>query len=305
LFQAFAALTCVAIAGNYVRIQYLSLIKANQSLEQEKQKSIDLSQQLAKYLAPQVWNMIFSEQKHAHLETTRKQLTIFCADIQGFTQLSEQLEAEMLTSLLNSYLQDISQIALNYGGTIDKFIGDSIMVFFGDQPSLGAKKDAMQAISMALTIRKHMHTMRRKWQKQGITQTLDIRMGINTGYCTIGNFGTEQRMEYTIIGREVNLASRLESCCTAGEILISQSTYLLIKDEVMCADKGKIQVKGFTLPIQIYEVIDFRHSLGENSDYFDVDLPGFSLSLDARKINYQSRSEIISALNKAIDELQD
>lgn len=83
-------------------------------------------------------------------------------------------------------------------------------------------------------------------------------MGISTGYCTVGNFGADTRMDYTIIGREVNLASRLENAAKAGEILIAQETYQLVRDKILCADKGKISIKGFSQPVQVYQVVDFR-----------------------------------------------
>src|SRR3546814_8870353 len=112
---------------------------------------------------------------------------------------SEELEAEALTDLLNSYLNEMSKICLKYGGTIDKFVGDCVMVFFGDPASQGAKKDAVAAVSMAITMRKHMKVLRQQWRAQGITKPMEIRMGINTGYCTVGNFGADTRMDYTII----------------------------------------------------------------------------------------------------------
>src|SRR5690554_8141609 len=87
-------------------------------------------------------------------------------------------------------------------------------------------------------------------------------MGINTGYCTVGNFGTESRMDYTIVGKEVNLASRLESKADPGEILISHETYALIKDKIICRERGNTLVKGFRDPIHMYQVVDFRHALG-------------------------------------------
>ena len=150
---------------------------------------------------------------------------------------------------------------LKYGGTIDKFVGDCVMVFFGDPSTQGAKKDAVAAVSMGIAMRKQYEGATPAVAGPGITKPLEIRMGINTGYCTVGNFGADTRMDYTIIGREVNLASRLESASEAGEILISHETYSLIKDVIMCRDKGQIAVKGFSRPVQIYQVVDSRRDL--------------------------------------------
>src|SRR5690606_28389443 len=132
-----------------------------------------------------------------------------------------------------------------------------------------------------------------------------FRMGINTGYCTVGNFGTETRMDYTIIGREVNLASRLESAAEIGEILISHETYSLVKDVVMCRDKGQIAVKGFTRPVQIYQVVDLRRDLGSTSSFIEHELPGFSMYLDTNGIQNFDKDRVIVALHQAAEKLRD
>nr|MBF0681824.1 adenylate/guanylate cyclase domain-containing protein [Pseudomonas sp.] len=247
----------------------------------------------------------FSGKRSVRLETQRKKLTVFFSDIKGFTELSEELEAEALTDLLNNYLNEMSKITLKYGGTIDKFVGDCVMVFFGDPTSQGAKKDAVSAVSMAIAMRKHMKVLRQQWRAQGITKPMEIRMGINTGYCTVGNFGADTRMDYTIIGREVNLASRLESNADASEILISHETYSLIKDVIMCRDKGQIAVKGFSRPVQIYQVVDFRRDLGATASFVEHELPGFSMYLDTNGVQNFDKERVIQALNQAADKLRD
>ncbi|WP_026146364.1 adenylate/guanylate cyclase domain-containing protein [Zestomonas thermotolerans] len=296
---------CIATTAYYMHQQGLHLTQARSEIKQEQEKAARLARSLAKYLSPQVWEMIFSGKKHVRLETQRKKLSVFFSDIKGFTELSEELEAEALTDMLNNYLNEMSKIALKYGGTIDKFVGDSVMVFFGDPTSQGAKKDAVNAVSMAIAMRKHMKVLRQHWRAQGITKPLEIRMGINTGYCTVGNFGADTRMDYTIIGREVNLASRLESAAEAGEILISHETYSLVKDVIMCRDKGQITVKGFTRPVQIYQVVDFRRDLGATSSYVEHELPGFSMYLDINSVQNYDKERVIQALSQAADKLRD
>ena len=295
----------ICIAAYFVHEQGMRLTLARSEIKREQEKAARLARNLAKYLSPQVWEMIFSGKKHVRLETQRKKLTVFFSDIKGFTELSEELEAEALTDLLNTYLNEMSKICLKYGGTIDKFVGDCVMVFFGDPASKGAKKDAVAAVSMAIAMRKHMKVLRQQWRAQGITKPLEIRMGLNTGYCTVGNFGADTRMDYTIIGRDVNLASRLESAAESGEILISHETYSLIKDVIMCRDKGQITVKGFTRPVQIYQVVDFRRDLGATSSYVEHELPGFSMYLDTNGIQNFDKEKVIQALNQAADKLRD
>ncbi|KHL69770.1 adenylate/guanylate cyclase domain-containing protein [Pseudomonas flexibilis] len=295
----------ICITAYFVHQQSLKLYLARSEIQREQEKAARLARSLSKYLSPQIWESIFSGRKSVCLETQRKKLTVFFSDIKGFTELSEELEAEQLTDLLNTYLNDMSKIALKYGGTIDKFVGDCVMVFFGDPTTEGARKDAVAAVSMAIAMRKHMKVLRQQWRAQGITKPLEIRMGLNTGYCTVGNFGAETRMDYTIIGREVNLASRLENAAEIGEILISHETYSLVKDVIMCRDKGQITVKGFARPIHIYQVIDFRRDLGASPSFIEHELPGFSMYLDTNSLQQLDKEHVIEALREAADKLRD
>ena len=154
-------------------------------------------------------------------------------------------------------------------------------------------------------MRRHMQILRKKWLDQGIKTPLQIRMGVNTGYCTVGNFGTENRMDYTIIGQEVNLASRLESSAEAGEILISEQTYDLVKDKIMCRLKGNVDMKGFSKSIPTYQVIDFRRDLGANPSFIEHDSEGFSLYLDTHKVKSYDKDRIASALESAAKKIRD
>ena len=294
----------VTIAA-FVYRQGRRLEQAQQLISAEQAKTAELASNLAKYLSPQVWESIFSGNQQVTLETHRKKLTVFFSDIRGFTELAEEMEAEALTDLLNNYLNEMARIALQYGGTIDKFIGDSVMVFFGDPVSRGAKQDAEAAVSMAIAMRKHMKVLRQQWRSQGITRPLEIRMGLSTGYCTVGNFGADMRMDYTIIGREVNLASRLENAAEAGEILIPHETWSLIKDLIMCRDKGRIEVKGFSRPVQIYQVVGLRRDLGAAPTFVEHELPGFSMYLDTNGIRNYDKDDIVKALELAARKLRD
>lgn len=264
----------------------------------------ELSDQVSRYVAPQIWDSIFTGRREAKLETQRKKLVVFFSDIVGFSSLSEQMEADSFTDLLNGYLTEMSQIALKYGGTIDKFIGDGIMIFFGDPKSKGTKRDALACVAMAIEMRRHMLKMRKQWSEQGMMAPLQIRMGINTGYCTVGNFGTETRMDYTIIGKEVNLASRLESQADAGEILISHETYSLIKDKIMCRQRGTAMVKGFRDPVPLYQVVDYRRDLGANPGFMNHETEGFSLYLESDKMRTSEKEKVADALEKAATKLR-
>lgn len=263
-----------------------------------------LSHQVSKYVAPQIWESIFSGRRQVKLETQRKKLVTFFSDIVGFSALSDQMEAEALTDFLNQYLTEMSRIALRYGGTIDKFLGDGIMVFFGDPISKGTKRDALACVAMAIEMRRHMVKLNQHWQELGMSSPLQIRMGINTGYCTVGNFGTENRMDYTIVGKEVNLASRLESQAAPGEILISHETYALIKDKIICRERGCANVKGFRDPVTMYQVIDYRRDLGSNPSFINKQGEGFTLYLETDKIRNDEKEQVAEALEKAAQKLR-
>lgn len=295
----------VSVTAYYTHQQAKALVKAKSQIQHQREQSISLSHKLAKYLSPQVWQSIFTGERDVRLETQRKKLTIFFSDIKGFTELSEEMEPEGLTELLNSYFNEMSQIALKYGGTIDKFVGDSIMIFFGDPTSRGVKEDTLACVAMAIEMRKHMKILRQKWQSQGIKTPLQIRIGISTGYSTVGNFGAENRMDYTIIGKEVNLASRLESLAEPGEILISYETFSLVKDKVMCRDKGEITVKGFARSVPIYQIVDFRRDIGAGQSFIEHETGGFALYLDTDKVSNNEKELVVKALERAADRLRD
>jgi PAS domain S-box-containing protein len=239
-----------------------------------------LAVKLSKYLSPQVYDSIFSGKQNVKIEAYRKKLTVFFSDIKGFTELTDRLEPEVLSALLNSYLNEMSNIALKYGGTIDKFVGDAILIFFGDPESKGDREDANACVFMALEMRERMKYLRKLWEDQGISKPLNIRIGINTGYCNVGNFGSEDRLDYTIIGGEVNLASRLESKADSGQILISHETYALIKKQIVCEKKEEINVKGIAHKIQTYQVIETEKDAKNKKNSFREEYDGFSLAVD-------------------------
>lgn len=294
----------ICVTAYYTHQQALALMTAKSQIHYQREQSVALSHKLAKYLSPQVWQSIFTGERDVRLETQRKKLCVFFSDIRGFTELSEEMEPEALTDLLNNYFTEMSQIALKHGGTIDKFVGDSIMIFFGDPTSRGAKEDTLAGVAMAIDMRKHMQILRQKWRSQGIRTPLEIRMGLSTGFCTVGNFGAENRMDYTIIGKEVNLASRLESLSEPGEILVAFETFSLIKDKILCRDKGDITVKGFSRPVPIFEIIDFRDDIGDQCSFFEHEREGFAMFLDSNKVTANERESILLALDNAAQRLR-
>ena len=254
---------CLLLA-NMARNTHSMLAEQNDSVLRQNEWLSLRTFRLSKYLSPPLRKAILTG-KDVRAETEEKALTIFFSDMEGFTQLAERLDPEQLTSLLNSYLTVMSEIAFRFGGTVDKVIGDSIMVFFGDPESRGVRSDAVRCVSMAIAMRKAMQELQLRWQAEGIEHPVGLRMGINSGVCKVGNFGTENRLDYTLLGRAVNLASRLESSADSNEILLSEDTYGLIGDSIHCIDKGQISIKGFAEPVKVYSAVDLHKHL--SSDY--------------------------------------
>ena len=254
---------CLLLA-NMARNTHSMLAEQNDSVLRQNEWLTLRTFRLSKYLSPPLRKAILTG-KDVRAETQEKALTIFFSDMEGFTQLAEKLDPEQLTSLLNSYLTVMSEIAFRFGGTVDKVIGDSIMVFFGDPESRGVRSDAVRCVSMAIAMRKAMQELQLRWQAEGIEHPVGLRMGINSGVCKVGNFGTENRLDYTLLGRAVNLASRLESSADSNEILLSEDTYGLIGDSIHCIDKGQISIKGFAEPVKVYSAVDLHKHL--SSDY--------------------------------------
>lgn len=300
LLVSFFALLLAYLISAKIDSAITSVTVANEQVEFKNLELKSLASKLAKYLSPQLYKSIFSGERDVKIETYRKKLTVFFSDIKDFTQITDSMQSEALSSLLNEYLNEMSKIALRHGGTIDKYIGDAIMIFFGDPDSLGAKEDAIACVSMAIEMHRAMKTLHDKWLEQGISRPLKIRIGINTGYCTIGNFGSDERLDYTIIGGEVNLASRLESHADVDKILISHETYALIKDRIFCRYAGELEVKGFAYKVKTYEVVDFIDTL-ENRGVIEISSHGFNLQIDMTKIT--DRDTMVQRLQDTIETL--
>jgi class 3 adenylate cyclase len=240
------------------REHLLEQITRDQKLIEEKSARLEnLANQLAKHLSPQIYKSIFEHTEDAAEPHKRKNLTIFLSDIVKFTDLTDTLEPERLAAVINSYLSEMASIALDCGGTLIEFIGDAVFVFFGDPESKGEVEDALKCVEMGLRMRTRAAELQKYWQNHGVPHEMDIRVGIATGFCTVGNFGSEQRLKYTALGRPVNLAARLESLAKPGEILIDETTHGLIHEHVTCDQLDQVTVKGFARPVQVYQVGDF------------------------------------------------
>lgn len=282
---------------------HLALTKTRVALRAQNRRLEELSRSLAKYLPPQLYESIFSGRMAARTETRRRVLTVFFSDIVEFTPFVERSEPEVVTSLLNDYLDDMSAVVLRHGGTIDKFMGDAMLVFFGDPETRGAREDALACVRMALEMRANLPVLRRRWARQGFTHPMGVRMGINTGYCTVGNFGSADRLEYTIIGGTVNIANRLQSLADTDEILISQETHALVSQDVDCELRGELKMKGISHPMEAYRLLGLRGAAGGHPSRIARDEEGYSLQVDFTKLGEVERQSLAALLRETLERL--
>ena len=260
-----------------------------------------LSRKLAKYLSPQVYNSIFTGAQSVEIASNRKKLTVFFSDIADFTGTTEQLESEELTQLLNRYLTEMARIGLEFGATVDKYIGDAVLAFFGDPESKGDKQDARRCVRMAIAMQQRMRELQWEWQDLGAEKPFQMRIGVNTGFCTVGNFGSEDRMDYTIIGNVVNIASRLQAQADPGGILIGHETFALVKDDVATEEQSAIIPKGFAEPVRCYKVLGIYDDLVRQGSVIREEQDGLRLLLDLKK---QDRAHVIEVLESVLARLK-
>jgi PAS domain S-box-containing protein len=269
---------------------------ANERVNEKNLALEMLSAKLSKYLSPQVYSSIFSGLQSVGIAANRKQLTVFFSDIADFTATTEDLEPEELTGLLNHYLTEMSKIALEHGATIDKYIGDAMLAFFGDPETRGAKADATACVNMAVAMQRRMQELQFEWRETGLEAPFRLRIGVSTGYCTVGNFGSEDRMDYTIIGGDVNLASRLQAHAEPGSILVSHKTYSLIKDSIFAIEQDPIQPKGFAKPVRNYKIVDPPHQAAGRKRIIREEQDGLRVFLDLQKLDEASAAEALKSI---------
>ncbi|HEY8274101.1 MAG TPA: PAS domain S-box protein [Pseudolabrys sp.] len=275
------------------------LKQREQDLSEKSEALTALSSKLAKYLAPQVYDSIFTGQQDVKIVSKRKKLTVCFSDLVGFTEITDKMESEDLTQLLNHYLTEMSKIALQYGATIDKYVGDAIVMFFGDPATLGVKEDALACVQMAIAMQRRVSALAEEWRNSGIETPLRCRIGIHTGYCTVGNFGSDDRMDYTMVGGTVNLAARLEHEALPGGVLISFETYALVKDTVRCEELGYVQVKGIAEPVATYAVLGLRQdSEKASTGHLKLELEVDRMSGDERKAAADALRHALGLLEK-------
>lgn len=221
------------------------------------------------YVSPSVLEEIIANPGRLGLGGIRKEMTVLFADIAGFTSISEKMPPEQLAQMLNYYLTKLSSVIFDNNGVIDKFIGDAIMAFWN--APFSDKDHALKACRAAYEMRVVTREIRKEWEDQDIPD-FHIRIGINTGEMVVGNMGSDMRFNYTVIGDNVNLASRLEGINkTYGtRIIISHTTYELVKDEVVARPIDMVVVKGKKKGVRIYELMRLGKPNHEEAEFLET-----------------------------------
>ena len=253
------------------------------------------------YISPQLIEQMVENKEEPKLGGSEAVHTAFFTDVQKFSTFSEQLTATDLVDLLNTYLTDMTTILLENKGTLDKYIGDAIVAFFG--APVPVENHELYACKAALEMQDGLEKLRRRWKSEGdqwpeIVHNMQNRIGIHTGTMVTGNMGSEQRMNYTMMGDTVNLAARLESSCKQYGVYtqISESTYSAVKDDVTVRELDRIIVVGRKEPVTTYELVSLK---GEETDSMKELLPGFGEAIQLyRGMEWDKAKTLFQSLEK-------
>ena len=267
----------------------VTLADANADKLQSTNRKLErLSQNLSRFVAQTVVDSLAAGNDDTLKTIKRSELTLFFSDIVGFTGMTDELAPEQMAWLMNDYFTEMTRICNRWGGTLDQFIGDAIVIFFGNPVSHGLDADARAAVHMALDMQQRLGVLREKWKTNGIRIPMHVRMGISSGFCTVGNFGSSDRLHYTAIGRVVNEAARTQALCPMDKVLVTESTYNLICDQISCKACDIAASVGSHQKINLFEPLE------ANADNLANSMPaenlivgngdGFKLYFDSSKV---------------------
>ena len=233
-------------------IQLMSYARDLTQSYKRTKKEEELRSRLSRYVGEHLVEKLINSKKGAFLENERREVTILFADIRSFTSISERMAAEDVISMLNQFFSVMVDIIFKNNGILDKFVGDQLMAVFGIISSdSSAPYDAVKTAIEMQDASEDLMNLRRKQDKE----TFEIGIGINTGSTIVGNVGSENRMDYTVIGDSVNVAGRLQQMAKGGEIVIGEQTYVHIKNRFRIEKRGEISVKNKREPVICYNVL--------------------------------------------------
>lgn len=237
-----------------LREQAVQLEEWNRELKHRvKKQLVELEKigRLKRFLSPQVTDMIISSGEEQLFESHRRNITVVFCDLRGFTPFSETAEPEDVMLVLREYHEAMGRLIFHYEGTLERFTGDGLMIFFNDP--IPCPDPAARAAKMAVAMRDYVCELSEKWRRRG--HQLDLGVGIAQGYATLGTIGFEGRYDYAAIGTVTNLASRLCDKAKSGQILISQKVYWLVEELVDVEPLGNLILKGLHSPISVYNLL--------------------------------------------------
>ena len=230
------------------------LLQLNSNLEakvKDQVMQLEKYNELRRYLSPKLTEKILTSGHTFGAEPLRKMMTVVFTDIRSFSNLTDSLEPEELFHLLDMYLSEMIKIVHYHDGTLNKIIGDGLLIFFGDP--IPMEDHVERAVRMAIDMQKKVADLKDHFHQYG--HELGAGIGINTGFMTVGNIGSDMHRDYTVIGNQVNVASRLESIAKPGQILISQRTCSKVINIFKTEEIGEIKVKGIHNPVKTHNVI--------------------------------------------------
>jgi adenylate cyclase len=211
-----------------------------------------------RYVAREVVEEILKDPEHLVLTGERREVTVLFCDVRGFTPLSERLSPEEVVLLLNDFYTLMIETTFKNDGTLDKFLGDAVMAIFG--APIAHPDHSLRAVRTALAMREGIVELNQRREKVG-KEPISVGIGVSAGEAVAGTVGTEDRMEYTVIGDTVNLAARLESNAKVGQILISHRTYEKVREAVAVRPLGPLKVKGKEEEVEVYELMSLAGEL--------------------------------------------
>jgi adenylate cyclase len=242
-----------------IQSQASQLAEWNRTLEDRVSRQVEELERLTRlrrFLAPQLAELIASDQHEQALESHRREVTVVFCDLRGFTAFSETTEPEEVMRVLREFHVTMGELIHQYEGTLERFTGDGMMIFFNDP--IPCSDPAERAIHMAISMRTHVRELKDKWHRRG--HRLDFGVGISQGYATLGKIGFEGRFDYAAIGRVTNLASRLCDEADGEQILVSPLVYSAVEVLVEAETMGELSLKGFSRPMLVYNIIGLRET---------------------------------------------
>ncbi len=300
--NGYVSKNCTKNELNYTINNLMDILNNKQKAIKSRQQLQKYTTQLSKYVSPQIYESIVDNKSIYKIDSKRQKLIIFFIHIDSFTSITDIFESNELTYWLNEYLTIVSDVATKYGATIDKFVGDMVMGFFGAPNSFGLQEDALLCMKMILEIQKKLKPFRKMQTEEGVLHPFFIKCGIANGFVTVGNFGSKHRMDYTIIGGFVNLASRLCDAAKKNEVLITQETYTLVRKYLHTSKSLKIKAKGFSKLIQTYTITSLK-SNKELSDESNLELKQILATEELENIEIENNVlKLISKIKGVNDE---